>query len=52
MKTYTREELGNIVGIATESVIRLLSDFKKEGLISTIGKQIKIEDLDGLSRFK
>ena len=30
----TREEMSNIVGTATESVIRLLSEFKKEGLMS------------------
>jgi len=44
----SREDFASIVGTATESAIRVLSQFKKEGLISTIGKQIKIEDLDGL----
>ncbi len=38
----TREELSNIVGTATESVIRLLSDFKTEKLILISGKKIKI----------
>ena len=46
----SREDFANIVGTATESAIRVLSQFKKEGLISTIGKQIKIEDLEGLKR--
>ncbi|MFI1771606.1 Crp/Fnr family transcriptional regulator [Thalassobellus citreus] len=46
----SREDFANIVGTATESAIRVLSQFKKEGLISTIGKQIKIESLDGLKR--
>jgi len=40
--TLTREELANIVGTATESVIRLLSDFKVENLISISSKKIKI----------
>jgi len=40
----TREELSNIVGTATESVIRLLSDLKGEGVISISGKKIKIND--------
>lgn len=40
----TREELSNIVGTATESVIRLLSDFKSDGIISFNGKRIKLED--------
>lgn len=38
----SREDLANIVGTATETVIRLLSDFKKDGLISLEGKKIKI----------
>lgn len=46
----SREDYANIVGTATESAIRVISQFKKEGLISTIGKQIKIEDLLGLKR--
>ncbi len=46
----SREDFANIVGTATESAIRVLSQFKKEGLISTIGKQIKIENLEGLKR--
>ncbi|MFD1614867.1 Crp/Fnr family transcriptional regulator [Gelatiniphilus marinus] len=46
----SREDFANIVGTATESAIRVLSQFKREGLIATIGKQIKIEDIDGLKR--
>lgn len=46
----SREDFASIVGTATESAIRVLSQFKKEGYISTIGKQIKIEDINGLSR--
>lgn len=44
----SREDFASLVGTATESAIRVLSQFKREGLISTIGKQIKIEDLEGL----
>ena len=46
----SREDYASIVGTATESAIRILSQFKKTGLISTSGKQIKIEDLEGLKR--
>lgn len=46
----SREDFANIVGTATESAIRVLSQFKKEGLIATIGKYIKIEDINGLKR--
>ncbi len=44
----SREDYANMVGTATESAIRILSQFKKENLISTKGKQIKIEDYNGL----
>jgi CRP-like cAMP-binding protein len=46
----SREDYAGIVGTATESAIRNLSQFKKDGLISTTGKQIKIENLEGLKR--
>ena len=46
----SREEYASIVGTATESAIRVLSQFKKDGLISTVGKFIKIENLNGLKR--
>ena len=37
----SREDYASIVGTAVESIIRILSQFKKDGLISTNGKQIK-----------
>ncbi|TYA55940.1 Crp/Fnr family transcriptional regulator [Formosa maritima] len=48
----SREDYASVVGTATESAIRVLSQFKKEGLISTTGKQIKLEDLEGLKRIE
>jgi CRP-like cAMP-binding protein len=48
----SREDYANIVGTATESAIRILSQLKKDGLISTSGKQIKIEDIKGLERIE
>ncbi|MGJ8684671.1 MAG: Crp/Fnr family transcriptional regulator [Nonlabens sp.] len=44
----SREDLAAVIGTATESCIRLLSDFKKQGLISTNGKNIKLEKLKEL----
>ena len=38
----SREELANLVGTATETVIRLLSDFKSDNIISLEGKKIKV----------
>ncbi|MBR9756528.1 MAG: Crp/Fnr family transcriptional regulator [Algicola sp.] len=46
----SREDYANIVGTATESAIRILSQFKKEGLISTEGKYITLEDVEALKR--
>lgn len=44
----SREEIANMVGTATEAVIRLLADFKKNKLISLEGKRIKLLDIHGL----
>jgi len=46
--SLTREELSNIVGTATESIIRLLSEFKTSGYVETNGRKIKILDKPGL----
>lgn len=48
--SLTREELANIVGTATESVIRLLSEFKLDKYIEVNGRQIKILDIGALKR--
>ena len=47
-----REDLANLAGTSTESVIRTLSEFKKDGLIEIEGKEIKIIDLEGLKDYK
>ncbi|TPD72272.1 Crp/Fnr family transcriptional regulator [Flavobacterium microcysteis] len=46
----TREEIGSMIGTATESCIRLLSDFNKSGLIELKGKKIFLKDIKGLKR--
>ncbi|MFW6218547.1 MAG: Crp/Fnr family transcriptional regulator [Bacteroidota bacterium] len=48
--SLTREELANIVGTATESVIRLLSEFKDDNLISISGRKINLLDISKLSK--
>lgn len=40
--SLTREEIANIIGTATESAIRLISEFKQDNLIETEGRNIKI----------
>ena len=46
--SLTREELANMVGTATESVIRLLTEFRLEKLIDVQGRKIKFINLPGL----
>ena len=42
--SLTREELANITGTATESAIRLLSEFKEDKMIALNGRKITILD--------
>lgn len=46
----SREDFASIVGTATESCIRILSQLKKSGLIETSGKRIKINSTKDLKR--
>jgi len=46
--SLTREELANMVGTATESVIRLLSEFKADKLIELNGRKIKLLNIPKL----
>lgn len=48
--SLTREELANMVGTATESVIRLLSEFKSDKLIELNGRKIKILNVKALKK--
>lgn len=48
--SLTREELANMTGTATESVIRLLSEFKDDGYVALEGRKIKLLDIPGLIR--
>jgi CRP-like cAMP-binding protein len=46
----SRDELASMIGTATESCIRLLSDFKKLGLIELTGKKILLKDINKLKK--
>ncbi|MEE3146336.1 MAG: Crp/Fnr family transcriptional regulator, partial [Bacteroidota bacterium] len=43
-----REDLANMVGTATESLIRLINEFKKEAIISISARRIKVIDIETL----
>jgi len=46
----SRDELASMIGTATESCIRLLSDFKKLELIELVGKKIVLKDINKLRK--
>lgn len=46
----SRSDLASVAGIATETFIRTMSDFKKQGLIEIEGRNIKILDLQKLQQ--
>jgi CRP/FNR family transcriptional regulator len=48
MINLSREDMANFVGTATETLIRLLKDFKEETLIATHARKIEILDREGL----
>ena len=44
----SRNDLASVAGIATETLIRTMSNFKKQGIIEIEGRNIKILDLNKL----
>jgi CRP-like cAMP-binding protein len=48
----SREDLASRVGTATESVIRTLSDFKKEGYLEVKGGEMTLKNIEGLAKLK
>lgn len=44
----SRRDLAGVAGIATESLIRTLTDFKKNGILEIEGRNIRILDLEKL----
>ncbi len=45
-----REDLANMVGTATESLIRIINEFKKHSIITVKARRIKVLDLQSLKR--
>ncbi|APG59127.1 response regulator [Christiangramia salexigens] len=48
----SRADLAGVAGMAPESLIRTLSDFKKEGLIEIEGRNIKLLDSEALKKLQ
>ncbi|MBC8154938.1 MAG: response regulator [Bacteroidetes bacterium] len=50
--TLSRDNWSRLVGASTETVIRILSDFRAEGLVGINASQITLLDIDKLARLK
>jgi CRP-like cAMP-binding protein len=46
----SREDLARLVGTARENIIRILGDFKEEGILETKGRKIIVTDINKLLR--
>jgi CRP/FNR family transcriptional regulator, polysaccharide utilization system transcription regulator len=48
--SITRKEIAELCGMSTESVVRLLKEFREDGLISYEGKEIVVKNAELLER--
>lgn len=48
---FSRDDIANLAGTATETAIRLLSEMNKDGVIELIGKKIMIPDPAKLAKY-
>ena len=48
--SLSRKEIGELAGMSTESVIRILKKFQNDGLIEMKGKTMEVKDADGLMK--
>ncbi len=48
----SRNDLASVAGIATETFIRTLTNFKEQGLIKSEGRNIVVLDVEGLKQIK
>ena len=46
----TRKEFGELIDMSTENVIRILSEFRKDGLIQIDGSHIEIQNFESLEK--
>jgi CRP-like cAMP-binding protein len=44
----SRDDLANLVGTARENVVRILSEFKVNGIVETKGRKIIVHDIKKL----
>jgi CRP/FNR family transcriptional regulator len=46
----TRNDLADLTGLSIESVLRIMKEFKEDGLIETKGKNIEVLNMDSLRK--
>ncbi len=46
----SRKEIADLIDMSTENVIRVLSEFRKDGLIQIEGKNIEVNDMERLQK--
>jgi CRP/FNR family transcriptional regulator len=46
----SRREIGELINMTTENVIRILSEFRKDGILKIDGKNISIENMEILEK--
>ena len=47
---YSRREIAEMIGVSTETAIRLLGRLRRKGMIASEGREIVISDIDKLTR--
>jgi DNA-binding transcriptional regulator LsrR (DeoR family) len=47
---FTRRELAEMIGVSTETAIRLLAKLRRKGVIAVRGRDIRITDRERLAR--
>ena len=47
---YSRRELAEMIGVSTETAIRMLAALKRKGAISSVGRDVALSDIDRLTR--
>jgi CRP-like cAMP-binding protein len=50
VSSFSRKDLSDIIGCAPETLIRSLSTLNNDGIISVVKKDIKVLDIQRLSR--
>lgn len=48
---YSRRDIAEMIGVSTETAIRLLARLKSKGVITTHGRELTVTDVDKLRRF-